>query len=379
MAQRAVSFWFAWSLAGLGGCALISVKSPERPLSARDMNTRVLTREYSAHFIAAIDATADRITGDDDPGLQANALRWKIASTTQSLSAATQIAPLMSLLDTWALALQMKAFMQEGQGGSLFGTHQASVRVVVDGQADDAEAMARRLLPPKEFPRYQKFVESYVSEHPLRDLDLLRPSIVELWNRDANADIKLVDSLGTIPEAMTNVADRLQMYGDTLPSQTLWRAELALGNSGYSTKDLRAALVQLDNRLDRLAAAADNAPELVHGAIGDVRSSVITVVDRLNATSASMMVELRAERIALTADVRSEREAALAAVDEQRKALALDAASLSDRVVTTAGQELRHLAREAALLVIVMAVVLLGLPFGAGYMVGRLRRVPRDA
>lgn len=180
--------------------------------------------------------------------------------------------------------------------------------------------MARRLVAPNYLPRYQKFVETYAREHPLLDLKFARPSIMELWYRETRADIKLVDSLGTIPEAMTDVADRLQMYGDVLPSQTLWRAELALGESGYSRGELRSALQQLDSRLDRMAAAADNAP------------------------------------------------------DEQRQALALDAARIGDQVMTTAGQEIRHLAREVVLLGILMAVILLGLPFAAGYLVGRTRR-----
>ena len=39
--------------ASLASCSLISLKSPEKPLSTRDLNARILTREYSARFIAA--------------------------------------------------------------------------------------------------------------------------------------------------------------------------------------------------------------------------------------------------------------------------------------------------------------------------------------
>src|SRR3989440_5430528 len=36
----------------VAGCSLISLKTPERPLSSRDLNARILTREFSYHFIA---------------------------------------------------------------------------------------------------------------------------------------------------------------------------------------------------------------------------------------------------------------------------------------------------------------------------------------
>jgi hypothetical protein len=366
----------AFTVVCVGGCSLLSFKSPEKPLSTRDMNIRVLTREYSVHFIAAVDQSADAVSAtSDDPHLQAATLRWKIAATDQSLRAAMQIAPLMSLLDSWALAVQMKTFMQQGHpGGSLFGLHQAAVRLVADDQAERADALAQRLVEPKDLPRYQQFIDTYAREHPLENLRFARPSIVELWSRQTSADTKLVDSLGTIPEAMTDVANRLQMYGDTLPSEALWQAELALGDSGYSKKELHAAIEHLDDQLDRMASLADDTPQLVHGAVADVRKSLVTVIDRLNDTSAVMMASLHAERLALTADVQSEREAALVAVDQQRQALALDAAKISDQVVTTAGQEIRHLVREAVILGTLMAVILLGLPFAAGYLVGRARR-----
>jgi hypothetical protein len=46
--------------------------------------------------------------------------------------------------------------------------------------------------------------------------------------------------------------------------------------------------------------------------------------------------------------------------------------------VVTAGREVRQLAREVLLLLIVLSLVVLGLPFAAGYMVGRHRGRPPD-
>jgi hypothetical protein len=200
---------------------------------------------------------------------------------------------------------------------------------------------------------------------------------VELWSSETGAEVKLVDSLGTIPEAMSDFADRMKIYGDTLPSQALWKTELALRDSGYSRIDIRRELEQLDDRMDRMTAVAENAPELVHDAVADVRKTLITIIDKVNQSTAGMMLAFHDERVDLTADIQAERAKALVALDEQRKALTLDAARISNQVVITAGRELRRLALQVVLLLVLFAVVALGLPFAAGYFVGRGRR-PAD-
>jgi len=78
----------------VAGCSLISLKSPERPLSDRDMNTRILTREFSYHFISAVQQRADEIAASEsDPGIVANTLRWKIGAAQESQRAAMRMAP----------------------------------------------------------------------------------------------------------------------------------------------------------------------------------------------------------------------------------------------------------------------------------------------
>jgi preprotein translocase subunit SecE len=136
---------------------------------------------------------------------------------------------------------------------------------------------------------------------------------------------------------------------------------------------MQAALKQLDDRLERLTAAAESAPELVHGAEAEFRKSLREVLDRLDADSAGTVATLRTERAALFADLQAERVAVVAAVDVQRKAFAQDAAQVADRVVRTSGEEIRRLTLEVLLLLMVLAMVLLGLPFAAGYLVGRAR------
>jgi hypothetical protein len=367
----------ALTLAGcLSGCSLVSLKSPERPLSTRDLNARILTRQFSVDFIAAVEQCADNIaTNDPDPNIQRNALRWKLAATTQSQHAALQVAPMMAVLDTWTLAVAMKVFLSPGgSGDTLFGKEQPYAATVAVEFSAAAEAIARQLIEPREFPRYQLFVAEYTHDHPFVNLTFVRPSVVQLWLQKGGVTTPLLDSLGTIPEALADTSDRVQTLSETLPAQAVWRTQLALHDAGLAGGDLHLALRKLDERLARMSDAADTAPQVMRAAVADVRRGLLDVINRLDASSAATLATLRAERAALSATVSSERAAVVSAADAQRKAIARDVAGIADQVVTASGIEVRRLAREVTLLLIVLSVVLLGLPFAAGYLVGRALR-----
>jgi len=367
-------------LAALAGCSLVSFKSPERPLSTRDMNARILTRELTTNFIETNARSTDGILrSETDPAVLSNVLRWEVGVIVTSRNAETQLAPLMTLLDTWALALQLQAFAGEGgRGAALFGTHQSSLREVTDNYADGAQRLARSLLTAHEFSEYQSFVSDYVRAHPLQDLRFERTSLTSEWSRVKGADSNLLDEVGTIPQALADTTQRLQIYGDTVPLQSMRRTQLALREAGYTPDEMRAALARLDARLERLAAVAESAPQLVRGAEAELRESLREVFDRLDASARGTAAAFHSEREALFADLQSQREALTAAVDVQRQALAADAGRLADQVVRTSGEEVRHLTRQALLLLIVLALVVLGLPFAAGYLTGRARSALRS-
>jgi DNA-binding transcriptional MerR regulator len=360
---------------GLTGCSLISIKSPERPLSERDMNARILTRELTTHFIEANGRHTDGVLmTETDPGVINNTLRWEVGVIVTTRQAETQLAPLMSLLDTWALALQLQGFVAHGgPGGKLFGSHQAAVRTLTDNYADGVHALARSLLTPSEFADYQTFINDYVSAHPLQDLQFARASVVQEWGRAKGTKSSLLDEVGTIPQALADTSQRMQIYADTVPVQTLRRTQLALRESGYTPEDVQEAMARLDARLERLTTVAETAPDLVRGAEDEVRESLHEILNRLDASVAASASAFRTERTALFVDIQAEREALTTAVDAQRKALTADAARIGEQLVRSSGEEVRHLTRQAMLLVIVLALVVLGLPFAAGYLVGRAR------
>src|SRR5215472_10616003 len=314
-------------LASLAGCSFGLLSSPERPLSKKDMTARALTRDVTTRFRETTARSTDNILrSETDPAVINNTLRWEVGVIVTSRDAETQLAPMMALLDTWALALQLQAFVAEdGPGGALFGTHQAAVREITANYADDVQRLAHSLLSSKEFTNYQSFISDYVHAHPLQDLRFARVSVLGEWARVKGTESSLLDEVGTIPQALANTTQLVQIYGDTVPLQSMRRTQLAMRESGYTPEEMRAALARLDARLERLTAVAESSPELVRGAEEEVRESLREIMNRLDASVTASAAAFHSEREALFADLHEEREALTAAVDVQRKALTADA------------------------------------------------------
>jgi hypothetical protein len=368
MAARGVAL--AALAACLASCSLVSLKSPEKPLPTRDFNARLLTHDFATRFNTAVEQTADDMAaGTEDPGIRLNTLRWKIGAEGASTRAASQILPMVGFLDMWGLTIQMREFLADGAGRSLFGAEQPRAVTLAAQLEREADDLARGLMEPTEYVSEKQFVDGYATANPIANLSFARASILDLWAHDRGTKTRLVDSLGTLPEALGQTSDMLRLYGNNFTSQALWRAQLAAQESGISGQNVNAMIKHVDERLARLSALAESTPQLVNGVVRDVSK-------RADASWVEMMGTIRAERMALSTSVSAERQAAVEAVDKERAAVAADATRLANQIISNAGEEARRLVREALMLIIGLAVVVLGLPFVAGYYVGRAQRRP---
>jgi hypothetical protein len=356
-------------MAGLAGCSLFSLRLPDKPLPQRELNARMLTREFAASFVVRVEVAADDIAARSaDPATQLNTLRWKLGASKASQHSATQMAPMMALLDTWTFAEQMRLFFDTGAGAQLFGEYQGVARATAETLAADAQQLARGLSSDAELTRYRDFVGRYAREHPLADLGFARTSVVDQWAAETNQHASLVETVGSVSQSMSDVSERMRMFGERAPSQAVWEARLALGDA-----DLNRALARADESLDRLSRVAESSPEQLHAAIADLRASMLVVSDRFDQSWAQMMVTVQHEREELAANIREEREAAVLAFDLQRSALAKDAVLVTDRAIASGGAQVRIVVRDLMLYATLLYLVLLGAPFVAGYFVGRLR------
>ena len=165
----------------LSGCSVLSIKTPETPLSARDQEARLLTRDYAVHFSTTITHLLDQAPhGDSDPAVRSGALRLKLGVATEITRASMGLSPEASLLDAWAFALQLREFLSTGAGANLLGKAQPDVRASAAQLADEADAMAGKVLGT-DYPRYHAFVLDYAAHNPLGNADCVRTSVLAAW------------------------------------------------------------------------------------------------------------------------------------------------------------------------------------------------------
>jgi hypothetical protein len=359
-------------LSVLAGCSLVSIKSPEIPLTAQEQQARLLTRDYAAHFSSTmVHLIDDAVHTDAEPAIRSQALRLKLGSVTESTRAATGLSPIGSLLDSWAFSLQLRDFLVSGAGASLLGGAQSDVRAGAEELAAEADALARKVTG-SDYARYQAFVARYAFRHPLESADCVRPSLLATWMIEEN-DLAPLRAEGTVAQALADVSDRMRIYSEEIPATSLWQAERTLDRAGVDAASYRAALRNMDSQLAKISTLADTSPALAREAIAELRASLLAVSDRLDGSLAQMLRAARVEREALAVNFSSERQALTATFDVERARISADAAQIAQRAVDSSWQQLRQLVREALLLLILLTLLVLGLPFAAGYLLGRRR------
>jgi len=361
---------------GLWGCISFSLEVPGDPLPPDQLRARIETRQYAADFIEHVARTADTLAeGTEDAGIRADTLRWKIGASAASRRAAYRAEPLLALADSWAFALQMEAFFREGPGRALFGSQQQAALDTAQALAREAGALAARRLDAGVLADYRKLVGDYVASERLSDLSFARAPIGPLWREAAARDASVPQSVDAGSQARADASDRLDLYGQRIPDELRWRAELVFVESGIRTADLSHALKRFEEELTKLSVLAQTQPELAMEKFDQRWSQTLAMlpVERealarnLEAMRVAMDATIERERKELYAAFSAERVAMDATIQRERKelyaAFSAERAAVLDRLAEIAAQTL--------LLLCLLVLLLIGLPFVSGFIAGR--------
>lgn len=359
----------------LSACSLLTIESPATPLPERDLNARMLTREFALVFGNTISREADRLIEEsDDDTLRVAALRWKIYASADCLIAATQISPLVSMLDTWALTVQMENFILSERTKAFLGDQHQSVAQVASSLQAQMRQIVMSLSSSQEFARFEQIVNAHAAQYPIVSLDVDRTALIsgQHWNPDD--ELFVLQTVGTAPEAMSDIADRMRLYGVMLPETSRWQAQLMLLESGLSSDDAVEALARLDAHMASFAELADASPEMLDAAMRDFQATAHQATGDLEKTSLAVMQAFALEREAILRELKSQQELLYKGIDEQRAAMTVDIERISNKLVADTWTNVHLLVRESMLRVIVFFVLMITLPFLAGVYIGKSRR-----
>ncbi|HHG3545906.1 TPA: chemotaxis protein [Vibrio parahaemolyticus] len=373
--RRISSLMVLWLVTTLSGCSLLEVKidSQTVPLTKQELNMRILTREYALQFFAQVEQAADVLQEQYDPNDKVNqsyVLLWKINAEEGLQAAAYQVSPMAALIDTWVFTHQMNQFYATGAGRDIFATDEA--KQVSAHLANEVDQLAQSLLKKEVYDKTKLFVADFVRQYPFADLSMIRTPAYRAW-LEANqiSEEDAVTTLGTMPEALGDVSDRLSLVSEQTPKIMTWKAQLLALNSSASIEKVNAALNSLQVTADSMRDFIDNNPEYMRYLAEQMAVELQPLVDDIDQKTEARLSQLGEERQALEEMVARERQEIALIITHEREKFAQDMDRVSQEVVNLATTKLIELVKSTIVYFILFIAAIFFAPLGLGYVLGK--------
>ncbi|HHG3260709.1 TPA: chemotaxis protein [Vibrio parahaemolyticus] len=373
--RRISSLMVLWLVTTLSGCSLLEVKidSQTVPLTKQELNMRILTREYALQFFAQVEQAADVLQEQYDPNDKVNqsyVLLWKINAEEGLQAAAYQVSPMAALIDTWVFTHQMNQFYATGAGRDIFATDEA--KQVSAHLANEVDQLAQSLLKKEVYDKTKLFVADFVRQYPFADLSMIRTPAYRAW-LEANqiSEEDAVTTLGTMPEALGDVSDRLSLVSEQTPKIMTWKAQLLALNSSASIEKVNAALNSLQVTADSMRDFIDNNPEYMRYLAEQMAVELQPLVDDIDQKTEARLSQLGEERQALEKMVARERQEIALIITHEREKFAQDMDRVSQEVVNLAMTKLIELVKSTIVYFILFIAAIFFAPLGLGYVLGK--------
>ncbi|TOD66662.1 chemotaxis protein [Vibrio parahaemolyticus] len=373
--RRISSLMVLWLVTTLSGCSLLEVKidSQTVPLTKQELNMRILTREYALQFFAQVEQAADVLQEQYDPNDKVNQsyiLLWKINAEEGLQAAAYQVSPMAALIDTWVFTHQMNQFYATGAGRDIFATDEA--KQVSAHLANEVDQLAQSLLKKEVYDKTKLFVADFVRQYPFADLSMIRTPAYRAW-LEANqiSEEDAVTTLGTMPEALGDVSDRLSLVSEQTPKIMTWKAQLLALNSSASIEKVNAALNSLQVTADSMRDFIDNNPEYMRYLAEQMAVELQPLVEDIDQKTEARLSQLGEERQALEDMVARERQEIALIITHEREKFAQDMDRVSQEVVNLAMTKLIELVKSTIVYFILFIAAIFFAPLGLGYVLGK--------
>ncbi|EGQ8957867.1 chemotaxis protein [Vibrio parahaemolyticus] len=373
--RRLSSLMVLWLVTTLSGCSLLEVKidSQTVPLTKQELNMRILTREYALQFFAQVEQAADVLQEQYDPNDKVNqsyVLLWKINAEEGLQAAAYQVSPMAALIDTWVFTHQMNQFYATGAGRDIFATDEA--KQVSAHLANEVDLLAQSLLKKEVYDKTKLFVADFVKQYPFADLSMIRTPAYRAW-LEANqiSEEDAVTTLGTMPEALGDVSDRLSLVSEQTPKIMTWKAQLLALNSSASIEKVNAALNSLQVTADSMRDFIDNNPEYMRYLAEQMAVELQPLVEDIDQKTEARLSQLGEERQALEDMVARERQEIALIITHEREKFAQDMDRVSQEVVNLAMTKLIELVKSTIVYFILFIAAIFFAPLGLGYVLGK--------
>lgn len=378
MRRAAVPLILVMAVLGGGGTVWAKKKSStpvtagitKLELSPQELRIRV--RALIRPTLGTVEEAADRIISDTkDPVTRRGAVTLKIEGTTTFLAAMLRNDPVLALADAWGYAVQVERFLARPEAAAKYGVQASQAAAAMVEIQKSFRAFAGSLQAGVTGEVFEEKVRTWAEKNPIEGAFYRRPAMdtaVAHVMAEASGGGALA-VLGTLDETTVDVLTRLDLYTMYLPRLARWEAELAVDDvaRGIDTQELTTELTRFTRAADRIASAAEGAPQLVAGeravaldAVAAERRAVLGSVHE-ERIATLQEIEAIAQRLVdrssgpLHASMHGDLEELVQSVEAMRKRLIAEAGVTLNEVVDHA------FVRAVQLLLMAAAFALLGL------------------
>ncbi len=366
-----------------GGCSLLEVKldSQTTPLTQQELNMRLMTREYTQQFFSHVEQAGDTISASYPPQdtlHQSYVLLWKINAEEGIQQSTYQVNPTAGLIDAWVFTEQMNQFFSSGAGKELFATDhalQASEQLTTN-----IDQLAQSLLKEASYTSTKQFVSDFATQHPFEDLSFIRAPAYRAWLQfnDISED-EAVSTLGTMPEALGDVSDRLSLVSEQTPKLMTWKAQLIAMNSSVSGEQLTQTLKSIQTTSESFQDFVQNNPQYMQELARQMSAQLQPLVEEIDSRTETRLEQLSGERQALEEMVARERAEIALIISAEREKFAQDIDKVSQDVITLAIDKLVELIKSTIVYFVIFIVAIFFAPLALGYMLGKRSRASNKA
>ena len=166
-----------------------------------------------------------------------------------------------------------------------------------------------------------------------------------------------VETVGSLPETVSDLTSRITHYGTEFPLQAQWNTDLILRENGLDSLEIGAHLDSISAMVDNLNELILKSPELVDSAM----IQLIPIFDRIDRKWTFTLKILQ-----------NEREILLSALHTERLAVMADLDKISQNIAQILMDNLKSLINDILIYIIIILIIVLGFPFTMGFFVGRM-------
>lgn len=358
----------------LNSCSLVRIESEQKPLEVIDLNTRLLTHEYVGHAMNVTQNASDSILKTKpNQKVQQLLLSWQINTAKQLKKFGFQPSPQVSLVDVWTYTLKADQFFKKYEDENL---NEQQLQIITAATSDNLariQKIASSVKSKKDYVDLSGFVKNQAAKSPFKVINFDRMESVKdaYFEFKETPDDVAVETVGTLSEVVSNMGSKISYGSDLTRKQLQWETQLYLNEKGIDSIKIEQKIKEFQAQTERLISVAENAPELIDGTLISFREQMDPLFYGLDEGISNAMWRLSEERAEVGMIVERERYALDAMVKREREALTEEAHTLVDEGIKNTMEELRGTIRTIALLALLFIIVILGLPFYAGYLLGK--------